>query len=85
LAGPRQGDALTITPRGGLIDDGQGNQALAYGAILNIFEPRGTNYGGQQLEGPGYGQRAGQTSATRLEQSPTSWFRSFACRTATCA
>ena len=64
-----QGDALTITPRGGLIDDGQGNQALAYGAIVNIFEPRGSNYSGQQLEGPGYGQRAGQTSATRLEQS----------------
>lgn len=64
-----QGDALTITPRGGLIDDGQGNQALAYGAIVNIFEPRGSNYGGQQLEGPGYGQRSPQSSATRLEQS----------------
>jgi hypothetical protein len=64
-----QGDALTITPRGGLIDDGQGNQALAYGAIVNIFEPRGSNYGGQQLEGPGYGQGSAQASATRLEQS----------------
>jgi len=64
-----QGDALTITPRGGLIDDGQGNQALAYGAIVNIFEPRGSNYGSQQLQGSGYGQGSAQASATRLEQS----------------
>jgi hypothetical protein len=27
------------TPRGGLVDDGNGNQALAYGVIINIFEP----------------------------------------------
>jgi len=25
---------MTITPRGGLIEDGQGNQALAYGLIV---------------------------------------------------
>lgn len=64
-----QGDALTITPRGGLVDDGQGNQALAYGAIVNIYEPRGSTYGGQQLQGSGYGQGSAQASATRLEQS----------------
>jgi len=63
-----QGDALTITPRGGLIDDGQGNQALAYGVIVNIFEPRWYGYG-QQLQGPGYGQNSGQQAATRLDQS----------------
>lgn len=63
-----QGDAMTITPRGGLIDDGQGNQALAYGVIVDIFEPRWDGYG-QQLQGPGYGQGSGQDSATRLEQS----------------
>ena len=64
-----QGDALTITPRGGLIEDGWGNQALAYGAIVNIYEPRGYSSGGQQLAGPGYGQGSAQASATRLEQS----------------
>jgi hypothetical protein len=63
-----QGDAVTITPRGGLIDDGQGNQALAYGVIVNIFEPRWDGYG-QQLQGPGYGQGSGQQAATRLDQS----------------
>jgi hypothetical protein len=64
-----QGDALTITPRGGLIDDGQGNQALAYGVIVNIFEPHAMSSGGQQLTGPGYGQGSAQAFATRLERS----------------
>jgi hypothetical protein len=63
-----QGDAMTIAPRGGLVDDGQGNQALAYGVILNMFEPRSTGYG-QQLQGPGYGRGSEQDSAARLEQS----------------
>ena len=64
-----QGDALTIAPPGGLIDDGQGNQALAYGVIVNIFDPQSDSYGGQQLQGPGYGQGSAQASATRLQQS----------------
>ena len=64
-----QGDALTIAPPGGLIDDGQGNQALAYGVIVNIFDPQSNSYGGQQLQGPGYGQGSAQASATRLQQS----------------
>ena len=64
-----QGDALTIAPPGGLIDDRQGNQALAYGVIVNIFAPQSDSYGGQQLQGPGYGQGSAQASATRLQQS----------------
>lgn len=64
-----QGDALTIAPPGGLIDDGQGNQALAYGVIVNIFDPQSDSYGGQQLQGPGYGQGSAQGSAARLQQS----------------
>ncbi len=63
-----QGDAMTIAPRGGLIDDGQGRQALAYGVIVSIFEPSRDSYG-QSLQGRGYGQPAGQPSTTRLEQS----------------
>jgi hypothetical protein len=62
-----QGDAMTIAPRGGLVDDGQGNQALAYGVIVNIFEPRWDGRG-SQLQPPGYGQSSGQESATRLDQ-----------------
>jgi len=67
-----QGDAMTITPRGGMVDDGNGNQALAYGAIVNIYEPHQDRYG-QQLQGPGYGQGPGggsrQDSHALLEQA----------------
>jgi len=62
-----QGDAVTFAPRGGLIDDGQGNQAMAYGVIVNIFEPRWDSYN-QQLQGPGYGQPPAQQATTRLDQ-----------------
>jgi hypothetical protein len=68
-----QGDAMTITPRGGLIADGQGNQALAYGVIVSLFEPR-TNAYGQRLQGRGYGQNSAQDAATRLEQSTDQLF-----------
>ena len=61
-----QGDAMTITPRNGLVDDAQGNQALAYGVIVNIFVPRRDSYG-QRLQGPGGGQAAAQESG--LDQS----------------
>jgi Zn-dependent protease with chaperone function len=37
-----QGDAVSIVPPGGVVSDAQGNQALAYGAIVNQFSPRGT-------------------------------------------
>lgn len=50
-----QGDAVSIAPRGGLVADSNGNQALAYGVIVNIYEPHRDRYG-QQLQGPGYGQ-----------------------------
>lgn len=45
-----QGDAATITSRGGLVDDGNGNQALAYGILINIFEPHPDGVG-QSLQG----------------------------------
>ncbi len=63
-----QGEAASIAPRGGLLDDGNGNQALAYGVIVNIYQPHTDGYG-QQLQGRDYGQGSGQDSATRLEQS----------------
>lgn len=62
-----QGDAMTITPRDGLVDDGQGNRAMATGVIVNVFEPNWDRYQ-QQLQGP-RGQGARQESATRLDQS----------------
>lgn len=34
-----QGSALTFAPEGGVMDDGHGNAALAYGVIMNFFEP----------------------------------------------
>jgi hypothetical protein len=68
-----QGDAMTLTPRGGLIADGHGNQALAYGVIVSLFEPRPNAYG-QQLQGRGYGQDSAQDAATRLEQSTDQLF-----------
>jgi len=50
-----QGDAVTIAPRGGLVEDGKGNHALAYGVIVNIFDPHSNRYN-QQLQPRGYGQ-----------------------------
>jgi Zn-dependent protease with chaperone function len=63
-----QGDAMTLTPRGGLVDDGQGHQALAYGVIVNIYDPPSDGYG-RQLQGSGYGQGATQEAARRLDQT----------------
>jgi hypothetical protein len=56
-----QGDVATIAPRGGLVDDGQGNQALAVGAIVNVYQPHSDAYG-SQLQPRGYGEdpRQGQ-------------------------
>jgi predicted Zn-dependent protease len=66
-----QGDALSITPRGGLVDDEQGNQAMVAGVIVNMFEPRltGTGVSGQQLQSRGYGQGTTQDATTRLDQA----------------
>jgi hypothetical protein len=57
-----QGEAASIAPRGGLLDDGNGNQALAYGVIVNIYQPHTDAYG-QQLQGRDYGQGSGQNSS----------------------
>jgi beta-barrel assembly-enhancing protease len=46
-----QGDAFTIVPRGGMVTDSNGNQAMAYGALVNVYEPNANRYG-QQLQGP---------------------------------
>ena len=47
--------ALTIAPDRGIIGDGQGNQALAYGLIVNIYEPITDNSRSwQQLQPEGY-------------------------------
>jgi hypothetical protein len=59
-----QGDAVTIAPRGGMVNDSNGNQALAYGVLVNIYEPHANRYG-QQLQPPGYGQSSG----TYLEEA----------------
>ncbi len=73
-----QGDAVTIAPRGGLVDDGNGNQALAYGVIVNIYDPHLDGYG-QQLQGPGYNQGSGQDSSAhlRLEQATDELVKEF--------
>jgi len=55
-----QGDvAATITPDKGLVDDGRGNQALAYGVIVNIYEPQTDSNYQKQLQPEGYGQSSG--------------------------
>lgn len=54
-----QGDAVTIAPRGGMVNDGKGNQALAYGVVVNVYEPHWEQNSGQQLQGGGYGQNSG--------------------------
>jgi hypothetical protein len=52
-----QGDAVTITPRGGMVNDSNGNQALAYGVLVNLYEPH-TDRAFQQFQGPGFGQNS---------------------------
>ncbi|MBI1750911.1 MAG: M48 family metalloprotease [Acidobacteria bacterium] len=45
-----QEGAVTFAPEGGLVDDGHGNAALAYGVIVNIFEPHANRYSQVTLE-----------------------------------
>ncbi|HSB18148.1 MAG TPA: M48 family metalloprotease [Bryobacteraceae bacterium] len=66
-----QGDAATIAPRGGLVDDGKGNQALAYGVIVNIFEPPRVDQYGRQLQGPA------QNSGTYLAEATNQLVQEF--------
>jgi hypothetical protein len=73
-----QGDAVTIAPRNGLVDDGNGNQALAYGVIINIYDPHLDNYG-QQLQGPDYNPGSVQDSSAhlRLERATDELVKEF--------
>jgi len=50
-----QGDAVTFAPAGGIVSDGQGNNALAYGMLVNVYEPHRDDYY-QRLQPEGYGQ-----------------------------
>ena len=45
-----QGSAATFAPDGGIVDDGRGNAALAYGVIVNLFEPHNDRFGQLTLE-----------------------------------
>ena len=45
-----QGNAVTFAPEGGVLDDGRGSAALAYGMIVNIFEPRNDRGGQMTVE-----------------------------------
>ncbi len=55
-----QGDvAMTIAPDKGMTEDGRGNRALAYGVIVNIYEPHLDRQNQQQLQPEGYGQPSG--------------------------
>jgi hypothetical protein len=49
-----QGDVFAIAPRGGLVNDSSGNKALAYGLIVNIFEPDSDRQDRRQLQPEGY-------------------------------
>ncbi len=65
-----QGDAVTIAPRGGLVDDGRGNKAMAFGVLINIYDPHFDDYDySQQLQGRDYGRGTTQDSHVRLEQA----------------
>jgi hypothetical protein len=44
------------------VDDGKGNQALAYGVIVNVYEPQSDHYY-QQLQPEGYGQSSGTSQS----------------------
>lgn len=63
-----QGDAMTITPRGGLVDDGDGGQAMVYGVIVNLFEPPSTGSAySRTLQGPG-SRSVTRNAETRLNE-----------------
>lgn len=62
-----QGDALSIAPRGGMVNDGNGNQALAYGVVVNIYEPHADSHG-QQLQSRDFGQNPAMTSEQATDQ-----------------
>jgi Zn-dependent protease with chaperone function len=45
-----QGNAATVAPEGGLVDDGSGRAAVAYGVILGVFDPQTDRWGQTTLE-----------------------------------
>lgn len=45
---------MTIAPRSGMVNDGNGNQALAYGGVANIYEPQSGTGFGQGMTCSGY-------------------------------
>jgi beta-barrel assembly-enhancing protease len=62
---------VTIAPDKGLVGDGQGNQALAYGIIVNLYEPLIDRRGRQQLQPEGYGRPLGSQEHRLLEDATT--------------
>ena len=60
-----QADAVTIAPRGGLVSDGTGSQAMVYGLLVNIYEPHQQTYG-QSLRG---GQSASPSGSISLQMA----------------
>jgi peptidase M48-like protein/ricin-type beta-trefoil lectin protein len=62
-----QGDAVTFAPRNGMVRDNNGNQALAFGVLVNVFEPHSERYS-QQLQGPASGQAAGMAAEEATDQ-----------------
>jgi beta-barrel assembly-enhancing protease len=46
----QQGDAVTLAPDGGIVNDGRGRGLLAHGAIVSIFEPRRDRHSQISLE-----------------------------------
>ena len=63
-----QGDVtVTIAPERGIVGDGRGNQALAYGVIVNIYEPLIERRSLQRLQPEGFGMPS-KTSQSDQEQ-----------------
>ena len=60
--------SVTISPERGIVDDGQGNKALAYGLIVNIYEPIINSRSGQQLQSDGYALPSGTSRSTKQDQ-----------------
>lgn len=66
-----QGDAATIAPREGIVDDGRGNQAVAVGVVISVYQPHNDAYG-SQLQGPGYGEERSQNQGYGQQGQPQS-------------
>ena len=60
--------SITISPDRGIVDDGQGNKALAYGLIVNIYEPIINSRSGQQLQSEGYRLPSGTSRSSEQDQ-----------------